>query len=101
MALTDTRIAHERTGNSRAYIAFRNALAKEFRSKFDERESIMAIIFNLLPEEGREDIAIVRGGSHAEARPRRPVLAERSKPVRSHASPEPFRPGKRRIPICQ
>ena len=74
MALTDeykataTRVAHElRTGNSRAYIALRNALAKEFPSKPDERESIMAIIFNLLPQEARDDIAIVLSEAAARA----------------------------------
>jgi hypothetical protein len=74
MALTDEdkatagRVAHElRTGNSRAYIALRNALAKEFPSRPDERESIMAIIFNLLPEEARADIAIVLTDAAARA----------------------------------
>ena len=64
MALTDedkataTRLAHElHTGNSRAYIALRNVLRKQFPSTPDEGESIMAIIFNLLPEEARVDIA--------------------------------------------
>jgi anti-sigma factor ChrR (cupin superfamily) len=74
MPLTDedkatvTRVADElRTGNTRAYIALRNALANHFPSKPDEGESIMAIIFNLLPQEARDDIAIVLDDAAARA----------------------------------
>jgi hypothetical protein len=66
--VTATRVAHElRAGNSRAYIALRNTLAKEFPSEPDEGDSIMAIIFNLLPKQARDDIAIVLSDASARA----------------------------------
>jgi hypothetical protein len=65
---TATRVANElRTGNTRAYIALRNVLVKQFPSKPEEGDSIMAIIFNLLPQEARDGIAIVLTDAAARA----------------------------------